>query len=456
MPKKFLNGAIAALMTFLFLESAFAQQEATAPAASKPEQSIEELEQLVFQAHQDKQWVRMYSHSMKLHKRRPYVPEYMIDISIAAAALDRKSTAYHYMFMLQQQGLSYDFNRYPETELVRDTEAYEYINNLMIEAGEPSGEGSMVLEMGLAPGDLGDVAWDPSRDRFLIGTRSEGKLLAVDDDGNTNLLIKADDNNGLWSIDGLAVDPENNRLWIASTATPAYSGFEPADARRGGLFEFDLKTLERVGMYALPVDSLRHELGGIAVTNSGHVYVVDRATPIIYRKAPNGKRLEGFAGGLQLVALTDIAVTPDNSRIFIADAVRGILIIDPKARRSAMLTGPENLNQSGIYNMEFTGDSLVVTQSGISPQRIMRLALNPNGAQVDNVTPMATSLDGFDTPGVGTLRDDSIYYFANHGSQTAENLLMMATPLDAGDEVVPPDIRQFEKSLKSANEAKAQ
>jgi hypothetical protein len=63
---------------------------------------------------------------------------------------------------------------------------------------------------------------------------------------------------------------------------------------------------------------------------------------------------------------------------------------------------------------------------------------------------MASSLDGFDTPGVGTLRGESLYYFANHGTRKADQeLLMMASPLSAGNEVKPPDMNQFGEAFKN-------
>lgn len=440
-------GAAAALMTLLFAASAFAQLE---PSDQKPPPNVPELEAEALQAYQDKNWVRMYSMNMKLHQLRPHVPEYMINIVLAAASVERKNTAYHFMVKLQSQGLSYDFNQYEETAAIRGTEAYDYVNDLMIKAGEPAGEGKALFKLDLAPPDLGDVAWDPSRERFLVGTRREGTLFAVDDDGGVELLLQANENNGLWSIDGLAVDPERNRLWIASNATPVFVGFEPSGASRGALFEYTLDTLEQVGRHRLPTSSMPHALGSVAVTANGDVYVIDRATPIIFRKTMQGPWLETFAGGQQLVALTDLAVTPDNSRLFVADAVMGILVIDPLARRSAMLEGPENLNLSGIYNIEFADSQLFVTQSGVSPQRVVRLGLNPNGATVDTVSPMASALDGFDTPGAGTLRGDSLYYIANHGSGDADSLMMMATPLDAGSAIKPPEMKQFEEAMKNS------
>ena len=456
MSKTLLTGAFAALMILLSASIATAQQAAETPKAKKPTQSIAELEQASYKAYQEKNWVRLYAHNMKLHQQRPYTPEYMINIIIAAASLDRKQTAYHFMLQMQQQGLAYDLDDYPETEGIRETEAYDYMHKLMVEAGEPRGEGAKQFDLDVKTADLGDVAWDSSRERFVVGTRSDGRLLAVDDAGKTEVLLKANEENGLWSIDGVAVDAGNKRLWIASNATPDFAGFTPADANRGGLFEFDLDTLEPVGQYNLPVDSLRHSLGSIAVTSDGTVYVIDRATPIIYRKAVSVDRLESFAGGPQLVALTDITVTPDNSRIFVADAVLGVLLIDPKVQRSAMLTGPDTLNLGGIYGIEFADKNLVITQSGIMPQRIVRLELNADGASVANVAPMASALESFDTPGAGTLRDSSLYYFANHGSATAgQDLVLMATPLDAGSNVEPPDMKVFNEAVRQAAEKAA-
>ena len=114
----------------------------------------------------------------------------------------------------------------------------------------------------------------------------------------------------------------------------------------------------------------------------------------------------------------------------------GVLLIDPLRQRSAMLSGPETLNLFGIYGIEFIDGKLIITQSGISPQRILRLELNPD-----------------DTPGVGTTRGENLYYFANHGTASADaKARLMATPLEAGNDVKPPDMQQFEEALRQATQ----
>lgn len=454
MYKNLIRGVAVALTLTLAAPALLAQQTAAPqPPAKKPQQSFAELEQMATKALENEDWVRWYSASSKMHKRRPFVPDYMVNIVLASALLDQKRTAYHYMLQLQQQGFSYDFNQWDETELIRGTEAYDHINKLMIEAGKPFGEGEPQLELEVAPADLGDVAWDASRQRFLVGTLTDGRVLAVADDGSDELLLKASEANGLWSINGLAVDTENNRLWVSSSASPLFTGYTAADANRGALFEFELDSLEPVGRYNLPVDALPHSLGSIAPTRGGEVYVVDRATPIVYRKAADGSKLEPFVFSPELVALTDIAVTPDNSRLFVADAIMGILLVDPIQKRTAMLSGPENFNMYGVYGVEYLDRNLVITQSGMNPQRILKLELDPTGSSVENVTPVASALEGFDTPGAGSLRAGSLYYFANHGSLSqSEKLSMMYSPLDAGEALGTPNMNDLGKAMQQGAE----
>jgi hypothetical protein len=87
-------------------------------------------------------------------------------------------------------------------------------------------------------------------------------------------------------------------------------------------------------------------------------------------------------------------------------------------------------------------------QGGFSPQRVVRLELDASGAVVQSISPMAISLDDFDRPGAGTFQGDSLYYFVNSGADDATDTIVMSTPLDAGVEVAPPDMTQFEQAIR--------
>lgn len=445
MPRLLFAGIAAAITVFLFT----APLQAQSANGQQQLQEAADLQKQSEEAYAAEKWVAFYVANMKLAQLRPYEPEYMVNIVRACARLDRKSTAYHYMLKMQQQGLSYDFSSVEDTVEIRDTEAYGYINNLLVEAANPSGEATVAFELKGNAADFQAVAWDNTRGRYLVGTEADGALIAVSEKGKTRQLIEADEDNGLWSISGLAVDEENNRLWISSSATARFSGYSSAGENHGALFELDLKTLEIIGRYNLPEDALTHDLGSLALTSDGHVYVIDRATPIVYRKVPDSDRLEAFFAGPDLVELRDIAVTPDNSRVFIADAYKGILVIDPVAQQAGLLTGPETLNLGGITAIEYQGGHLFLVQGGFEPQRIVRLKLDGTGAAAESVSPMAINMPQFNQPGSAAIRDDKLVFIANSAAEEKDGLLVMVSALDAGVEAGTPDIKALHDAMKA-------
>ena len=431
-------------------------QQGTVDTSSQGQQEqkvdIASLESQARAAYEAEDWQRFAELMLALHQERPYKQEYMYDLVRAYALLDWKTEAYNLMLRMQNQGLSVDFNQTEDSVNIRKTELYIYLNNLMIDAANPAGIATEVLRLQAPPQDISAIAWDPSRNRFLIGTVREGAVMAVAEDGSTELLMKADAANGLWSVSGLAVDPKNNRLWISSASTPAFKDYLSVEQNRGALFEFNLETLAPVGRYNAPVANVEQVLGSVAVTDDQHVYVIDRAMPLIYRKTPDGDRLMPYVGSEDLVGLRDIAVTPDNSRVFVADTARGIFVIDPVAQQTSLMAHAETLNLGGIEAIEYLEGHLLITQPEMHPQRLMRLQLDATGAAVQNVNPMAVAMPGFDRPGRGTLRDGSLYYLANAGSESASETIVMRSEPDAGDTIGPPDIKQLQRALRERRE----
>jgi len=448
MPKTATRRAAAALFSLFIAGLLQAQAPATGAEQSAPP-SIASLEQQSAEAFAAGDAQRASDINLQLHERRPYAVEYMVDAVRAAALQDHKTEAYEMMLKMQRQGLSYDFNQTDDTLKIRRTEVYMYVNDLMVEAGKPAGEGQLAFTLPGAPADFQAIAWDSSRGKFLVGTAARGTVLAIAEDGSSEVLLKAADHKGMWSVNGLAADPARNRLWISTAATPKFEGFAPAEENQGALLEFNLETLEPVKQYFLPVDRLPHELGSLALTDDGHVYVIDRALPVVYRKTPDGDRLEAFVGSRELVSFSDLAVAPDNSRLFVADRALGVFVVDPVAEQATMLGGPDNLNLGGIEGIEYAAGKLYIVQGGIQPQRLMRLELEANGSAVESVAPMAIALPGFNRPGIGDILGEAMYYFANPGaSDGAEGIQVMRTPLESGQAIVPPDLRKFQESLK--------
>ena len=454
MPRTIITTAVAALIAITLSATVIAQQaqqqppaaSVTVPAKKPSVLDPAVLEEMSAKAYEKKKWVSYYGANIKLLNQRPYEPEYMLNVIAACALLERKSTAYHYQLKMQQQGLAYDLNQNPDTVNIRDTEVYEYLNDLMIKAGKAGGVVEPVFTLDEEHAGPAAITWDESRGRFLVGTQARGAILAVSDDGDSKVLIQADVGNGLWAIRDLHADAKSNRLWVSSAAVPEFSAFQPNDKGKGALFEFDLETLELIKRYDVPADGVLHEPGPIAVAGSGDVYMLDPAASLVFRKASGADRLEAFMGIPEMTALQDITVAPDNARLYVSDIWKGVLVVDPEQQTSVMLTVPEIMNMGRIQSMNFDQGHLVITQSGFVPERVMRLKLDASGGEILDVSAIASAMTDFVHPGAATVRGDHVYYFASprieDGNHANRPLTLLRSPLVRENEAPPKEMQE--------------
>jgi len=357
------------------------------------------------------------------------------------------------MHVMQQQGLTFDFNSSEDTVKIRKTEVYDYLNGLMIEAGKPMGEGSVAFTLPETTMRPESIAWDDSRGAFLVGTLDTGVVFAVTPNGKSKKLLRASKKNGILAITGLAVDAARNRLWLSSAGVPVFIGLPPADLGRAALLEFDLKTLKLLNRFDLPVDALPHVPGRIGITPQGNIYFIDRAVPMVFRKMADGSQVEPFMAQSDMTGFKDMALSDTGTKMYIADAALGILVVDIEAKTSTMLGVPETLNVGGISGLMFSEDSLLMLQNGITPQRLMRLTLAPNGLDVATVTPLAIALEEFDSPAFGVVNTGAIYYFAE-GNKGDENgapavTTVMRTPLELSEPIAPTESRKYNKDTEA-------
>ncbi|MDH4019700.1 MAG: hypothetical protein OEU84_08875 [Xanthomonadales bacterium] len=402
-------------------------------------------------AYAEKDYLAFSNAMERLRMLRPYNGGYMYQSVIAYALLDEKSKAYDLMVRMQQQGLGYDFDESPETMNIRGTQVYDYVNDIMKMAANPLGETDQAFILPESVSLPEAITWDESRQKFLVGTATEGSIIAVDKDGQVAELLKANDENGLWAVLDLLVDTSRNRLWVTSAAIPAFSRFEPVDKGRSALFEFDLESLELIHRYPVPVDGMPHTLGSMVLSPNGDIFMADRTLPIIYRKPADEQKIQPAVALQGMVSMRGIAIQPDGGLLYVADREMGIMVVDIKNARSRLLKVPATLNVGGIDGLYLKDNHLFMIQNGNMPQRVMRLELDPEGIEVVAVRPMVVSQPEFDFPSFGTLHSENLYFFAN--SQTSANagsnkaVTVLSTPLESSEDLAEPD---FGKYLKQA------
>ncbi len=189
-----------------------------------------------------------------------------------------------------------------------------------------------------------------------------------------------------------------------------------SDWGRSALVCFDLRTGAVVRRIEGPAKSA---LGDMALTPEGVPIVSDGDGGGIYRVAD---------GRLQLINSRDFIspqtpeVLADGEHVLVPDYARGIGLLDLKTSQVAWLNYQQG-NQArgidvalnGIDGLYLNRGSLLLTQNGTSPERVIRLRLNPSLTRVvsQEIIEQATTTLGDPTHGV--IVGDYFYYIANSG-----------------------------------------
>ena len=176
MPFKF-NHATLLLAVFLLAtaeikaQSGEGQPEQEVTSAQEPTQAAKKgrvrklpedvpgLQKMAVESYQGENYIKFLQATIELRKLRPYDQQYLIGMVAGAARIGRLNTAYNYMHVMQQQGLSYDFNETEDSINIRGTEVYDHLNGLLIEAGQPVGDSRIAFSLAETKIQPETIAW---------------------------------------------------------------------------------------------------------------------------------------------------------------------------------------------------------------------------------------------------------------------------------------------------------
>jgi hypothetical protein len=402
-------------------ETAAAEQQASETAAA--EQQAPEGQQFgkwfrqAAEAYAEEDHGRWVEALQELHRLRPFNQDFMRQLVMGYALTGQTSRAFNMMLRMQQQGLAEDWDAIDEVESMRQYPLYEYLRDLMQEAGKPSGEVETVASLSRDYPMPEAVAHDGDSGRVFVGTVRDGVILAGrPQDDRLEVFADPDGVPGLMAVFGLLVDEQRGHLWVATGGVRQFRGFTPGSAGRSALLKLDLETGEKLGEYRVLPDGTPHLLGALAQTEDGTLYAADGAAPVVFRLRPGEERPTPFAGSRRFTSLRGIALSADESKLYLSDYELGLFFLDlEQGGRGFALGIPETLNASGIDGLYQWNGHLVAVQNNVSPQRVLRLELDDSGTRVANIATVAKALPQFDTPTFGAVAgDDLLFLGASH------------------------------------------
>jgi len=341
----------------------------------------------------------------------PDHPTLIYNLACMYSLAGRKREALSALSQLAEMGVILPAEKDGDLDAIKDTPEFKLILKRFETCKTPvinSSPGFTIHEKGLITEGL---AYDPVEETFFVGSVHKRKILAVARGGEAKAFASEQD--GLFSVLGMAVDAKRRLLWVTSTALPQMINFRKEEDGTSAVFKFDLRTGKLVKKYVLSNAPRKHALGDLTLQSSGEVFTTDSLSAAVYVIRPQKDEIELFLEDPRFGSPQGLAFSTDEQHLFMADYSTGMFDIDVKTKRVAHLAPIAGATLLGIDGLYFYKGSLIGVQNGITPQRIVRVSLGKDLKQTERLEVIEANNPLFLEPTLGVIVKDSFYFIAN-------------------------------------------
>lgn len=333
--------------------------------------------------------------------QRPYSLYLARNRILAFAMTGDGDAALHLLQRIADAGLSVALEGHEGYERVKALGGYAPIGEQMAENAAPAGEAAVHYTL-LDPNLLPEAYAYGADGAAYIGSVRTGKILKVDSKGRASGVAFA--NGGVFDL-----EPRGDILWAAVNNQLAYEGAASAEPY-ASVMAFDLATGAPKREIRVAQESAL--LGDLEVASDGAVFATDSITPRVFRMAPDGETLDVFVADDRFANLQGAALDEENGRLFVADYLAGLFVVDIATGAVAPIAGAPEHWLGGIDGLYLYKGDLVGIQNGTTPQRIVRIALDDMGYKAMSIDVLQQALPEWNEPTHGAVRGDAFHYIA--------------------------------------------
>jgi hypothetical protein len=374
---------------------------AALPTAAQEQLTYQEQLARAGDAFQAEDWIALNDHLDAAQEIRTYSLYVWRNRIIARMLAGRDSEALALAETAARRGLVLDLSGHPAFEQLAALPEFAPIAERMEKNAAPIGDARFDFEnanAGLLPEAL---AYDRKNNGY-IGSVRTGSVLKLENKNKLSLFTTA--TGGVFDI-----EVRGRTLWAAVNNQLAYENADP-EAPFASVMAFNTNTggINR----EIRVSEDCALLGDLEVAKDGTVYASDSLTPRLFRMAPKGQTLDIYAEDARFANLQGIALDEKNSRIFVADYLTGLFVIDTNTGAVTAIENTADAHLGGIDGLYLYDDSLIGIQNGTTPQRIIRIGLNDDATEVTTFITMQQALEEWNEPTHGAVVGDEFRYIA--------------------------------------------
>lgn len=342
---------------------------------------------------------------------RPDSPRYLRGLAATAAGAGDLAAALTTLHELATLGVTAGIEKDPAFASLQGETGFRRVLSEFAANQAPQGEVSPLAEL---PGQTGIIEGLAYRERtgdLFLGDVHHRAIWRRDHTGRI-LRFTAEDEE-LFGVFGVVLDEARDTLWAATTALPAMAGYTPDLKGRSALAEFELSTGKLRRLIPVPSDGRDHALGDLTVDDAGTVYATDSLAPIIWQFSPAQEEMEKLIESSSFHSLQGIVVYQRS--LFVADYAEGLFAIDLARRAVRALPPPEHATLLGLDGLVAVPGGIAAVQNGITPARVVRIALAPDLKSVTGLTILAANLPHLEDLALITLVHDRPTFVAGAG-----------------------------------------
>jgi hypothetical protein len=239
-----------------------------------------------------------------------------------------------------------------------------------------------------------NLAYDPAAREFFFGSTTKHKIVRCSAAGVCKPFA-----DGLGTVLGLKVDPAGRTLWATSNS--------PGES---ALLHYDLAAGKLIRKFTL---AGTHVFNDLVVTQTGDVFVTDTRAGAIYQLRHTSGELQILPRATKLPAANGIALSPDQTKLYVASFGDGISIVDPASGKSQPIARSPDVCLAYIDGLYAYRRSLIAIQNGPMTPRVVRLHLDRNRNRIVRLEILERRNPLFNGVTTGVLTGSEFYFMAN-------------------------------------------
>ncbi len=355
------------------------------------------------------EWLK---HGQATLARAPEHPDLLISTARALAANDRHQEALDLLEDAVRRGARVEAATIPEFEPLRADARFTSLAAKGLENRRPVSPPEVFLVVEDTSIEPEGITYDPDSARLFIGSL-KGEIWQISMGKDLERFAGAD--SGLREVLGLKVDRRRRLLWAVTGIFPdLWTGEPKKDAGLAGVMAFHLADGRRASECWLDERPVEHGFNDLALAENGDVYVSDSMTGSIYLLSRGACRLERIIQDARMGFPNGIALSADESRLYVAH-IEGLSVIDLKTRSRSQLAVPANTSINSMDGLVRDGADLIGIQPSPYLARVVRVRLDASGTAVREVVTLSSPPPEGTVQTTGVIVDPHFYSVAGAG-----------------------------------------